>query len=443
MALAPKGHTAYPVCEMALPQQVLEADPESVGLSSARLDYVSRWAAGLVQTGVIPGAMTMVARHGKVVHFSMHGSMDVEAGKPMAADAIFRIFSMTKPIVSLALMTLYEEAHFQLDDPASRYLPELRGMRVFDGGTADQPRLRDPAREMTVRDLLMHTSGMPGLFDLLPPHLQQTPVPLTPVQELYRRADIRTLRTDGETLAGFAAKVGRTPLQVDPGSKWIYGLSTDLVGYLCEVLAGQPLDVFLQERILGPLGMVDTAFDVPESNISRLAACYRLGAPGEPPYVLLDTPATSPWTHKQTFFSGVAGLVSTIGDYMRFAKMLANGGELDGRRVIGPRTLQLMASNHLPGGVDIRSMAFGGGPAPAGVGFGLGFGVLLDPTVNQTLGTPGEFYWGGAASTSFFVSPRDGLVAMFMTQLLNGLPHQFPRFLRVLTCQALLDQDRS
>ena len=411
----------------------LEAEPEDVGISSQRLSRLTRVIQQHVDARTIPGAITMVARHDKLVHFEMYGNMDDEAGKPMQADTLFRMYSMTKPIASVGLMTLYEEGRFQLDDPASKFLPEFHGLKVFAGGTADKYETRDPAREMTVRDLLMHTSGlanstMPGQ-------------PATTIGELYTRADARSMRADNETVADLVTKLGQLPLAFDPGTQWLYAVSTDVVGRLCEVLSGQPLDRFLSERVFQPLGMHDTSFWAPEDQQHRLSACYRPSGPGASDYVLQDAPSSSPFARPKKFLSGVGGLVSTAHDYLRFTRMLARGGELNGARVLGPRTVQLMAMNHLPGGADIASLAIGMvGARTFGYGFGLGFAVLQDPTRSQTLGTPGEFYWDGAASTMFFISPKDDLIAIFLTQVMGANQvQQFGRKLRVCVYQALLD----
>jgi CubicO group peptidase (beta-lactamase class C family) len=404
----------------------VEAEPEDVGLSSAGLARVSRLVRGYVDDGRYPGAVCLVARRGKVVHLTAYGAMDDERGKPMRQDVIFRVFSMTKPIASVALMTLYEEGRFQLDDPAAMYIPELADAMVFDGGTADDPAVRPPARQITVRDLLMHTSG-------LGPHNGRTPV-----AELYRRAGLAGPDTD-MTLAEMTRRIARIPLLADPGSRWIYGVSTDLVGRLCEVIGGMPFDRHLRERIFEPLGMADTGFDVPADKVDRFAANYAT-RPGMPAYRLVDDPATSPYTRPRPFFSGAAGLVSTAGDYLRFCRMLANGGALDGVRILGPRTLRLMTANHLPGGADLSAMAQTGGETKRhGQGFGLGFGVLLDQTVAQTIGTPGEYFWGGMASTAFFVSPADDLIVIFLTQLVPSATYPIRRQLRATVYSAILD----
>lgn len=404
----------------------VEADPEDVGMSSAGLANVSQLVQGYVDDGKYPGAICLVARRGKVVHSVTYGDMDVERGKPMRPDTIFRIFSMTKPIASVALMTLYEEGRFQLDDPASKFIPELADVKVFDGGTADDYQVREPARRMTVRDLLMHTSGLAAFNGR------------SPVGELYRRAGIRAAESES-TLAAMVTKLGSIPLQADPGAQWIYGISTDLVAYLCEVLSGMPFDRYLRERIFEPLGMVDTGFGVPADKVDRFAACYG-PQDGSPRYTLIDDPVTSAYTRPRTFFSGVSGLVSTAADYLRFCRMLANGGELDGARVLGPRTLRLMTANHLPGGVDLTAMAeFGGETKRHGQGFGLGFGVLLDQTVAQTIGTAGEFFWGGAASTAFFVTPAEDLIAIFLTQFRPSAAYPIRRELRATIYSSIVD----
>jgi CubicO group peptidase (beta-lactamase class C family) len=407
----------------------IEAEPEQVGLSSRKLANISRLVQGYVDDKKIAGAITAVGRHGKVVHFETYGMMDVEAGKEMRPDTIFRIYSMTKPIASVALMTLYEEGRFQLDDPASKFIPEWKNLKVFIGGTADDPDLRAPAREMTVRDLLMHMSGLPGLAGG------------GPTAELFQRAGVRSFGQEDYTLRDAVQRLANVPLQFDPGTKWNYGMSTDIVGYLCEVISGQSFDEFVRERITDPLGMVDTAFTVPADKIDRFAACYRRGAEGEPLYVLQDSPSDSPYTRRKTYFSGAGGMVGTTADYIRFCKMLANGGELDGVRILGSRTVDFMATNHLPGGGDMASIGMSSfnETTMEGIGFGLGFAVLMDPARAQIIGTPGEYYWGGAASTAFFVNPKEDLFLVYMTQLLPSSAYPIRRELRACTYQAIID----
>ncbi len=410
------------------PSTMIEAAAEDVGMSSARLRNVTRLVQGYVDDGKYAGAISMIARRGKVVHFETYGSMDDEAGKAMAPDAIVRAYSMTKPIASVALMSLYEEARFQLDAPASEFIPEFNDLKVFEHGDADAYHVRKPARAMTVRDLLTHTSGLMSSGDA------------TPVSQLYQRAGLLGSRSDG-TLADMIRKVSELPLHCDPGSEWNYGISTDVVGFLCETISGQPFDQFLSERIFEPLGMPDTGFQVPESEFDRFAACYEWTDEADAHYTLFDAPKDSPYTKPRTYLSGAGGLVTTASDYMRFCKMLANGGELDGERILGSRTLKFMTMNHLPGGGDLAATGqpLLGETTTEGIGFGLGFAVLLDPTRAQLLGTGGEYYWGGAASTAFFVSPAEDLALVFLTQLRPSSSYPIRRELRIATYQAIVD----
>ena len=386
-------------------------------MSSARLRNVTNLVQRYLDEQKLPGALSLVARGGKIVHLETYGWMDQERQKPVQLDTIFRFYSMTKPIASVGLMMLYEEGRFQLEDPASRFIPELKNLKVLAGGTADNPQLRDPVREMSIRDLLMHMSGLVARDTA------------SPVGELYRRAGLKGGDSDF-VLADLPRRLANIPLQVDPGTQWIYGISTDLVGLLCEVISGMPFDQYLQERILGPLGMDDTAFSVSDSKLDRFAALYAPAPGGSPQYRLVDDPQRSGY-RSRSYFSGAGGIVSTAGDYYRFCRMLLNGGELDGVRILGPRTLQLMALNHLPGGEDLATVGkLGGETSREGVGFGLGFAMLLDPAKAQIVGTPGEYYWGGAASTAFFVNPQEELVMLFLTQLRPSSTYPIRRELR-------------
>jgi CubicO group peptidase (beta-lactamase class C family) len=407
-------------------ESLLEAAPEEEGMSSSRLGNLSRLVQRYLDEQKLPGALSLVARGGNIVHFQTYGNMDDERARPVQADTIFRFYSMTKPIASVGLMMLYEEGRFQLEDPVSKFIPELKNLRVLDSGTADSHATREPAREMSVRDVLMHTSGLVA---------RDTS---SPVGDLYRRSGLRGSDSDF-ALADLPRRLSRIPLQVDPGSQWIYGISTDLVGLLCQVISGVPFDQYLQERIFGPLGMEDTSFSVPESKVDRFAACYAPAPGASPRYALVDDPFTSAYARPRTYFSGAGGLVSTAGDYYRFCNMLLNGGELDGARILGPRTLTLMTLNHLPGGKDLATVAQSAGETGReGIGFGLGFAVLLDPTVAQIVGTPGEYYWGGAASTAFFVNPNEDLIMIFLTQLRPSSTYPIRRELRATIYSAIL-----
>src|SRR5262249_16988184 len=329
--------------------QQSEAAAEAVGLSSAGVARLQRHVQAYVDAGKFPGAISMVQRRGKVVHFQTYGRRDMEASTPVEPETIFRIYSMTKPIVSVGLMTLYEEGRVQLDDPVAQYIPQFRGLKVLAGGTGDAPQVREPARAMTVADLLRHTSGLVSQSDAV-------------LGAAYTRLGLLTSASSG-TLTDMIAKLATLPLKCDPGAQFHYGISTDVVGYLSEVLTGHRLDAFLGDPILGPLGRADPGFAVADADVERFAACSRPGTAGEPLLVVEDRPdASSRYTQPRTYLSGAGGMVSTASDYMRFCKMLANGGELDGQRVLGPRTLAHMACNHLPGGHHLAQMS----PAAAG-----------------------------------------------------------------------------
>jgi CubicO group peptidase (beta-lactamase class C family) len=335
---------------------------------------------------------------------------------------------MTKPIVSIALMTLYEEGRFQVDDPVSAYIPQFEGLQVLEGPMSPNPRLRPPAREMTIADLLRHTSGLASRTDSV---LGQT----------YEDMGLTSSSSSG-TLQEAIDKLGTLPLKCDPGAQFNYGVSTDVIGYLCEVLSGQRLDDFLRALIFEPLGMTDTDFYVKEPDLGRFAANYRPGAGSEPRIVLTDKPdASSRYGSPRSYLSGAGGLVSTASDYARFCKMLASGGEYEGERIIGPRTLEFMTMNHLPGGRDLSQMGSenAGESRREGVGFGLGFAVLLNAADAGVVGTPGEYYWGGAASTAFWVSPQEDLFVVFMTQLQPSSTYPIRRELRSIVYGSIID----
>ncbi len=371
----------------------------------------------------------MVARREGPAWVSALGSMDLERGRPMREDTLFRIYSMTKPITSVALMILYEEAAFRLDDPVQRFLPEWRNPRVFRAG--EYPRfLTEPAaRRITIRDLLTHTAGLTYGF------MQRTNV-----DAAYRKLGIGT---GGATFAGTLEEMvdllGRLPLEFSPGTAWNYSVATDVVGHLVERISGSPLDVFFRERITGPLAMVDTDFHVPPEKADRLAACYERGPSKE--LRLADDPRKSRYLEPPTFLSGGGGLVSTAADYLRFCRMLLRGGELDGVRILSRKTLELMGRNHLPGGADMASLSVApfGEVGFEGTGFGLGFAVTLDPVRAGVVGSPGELAWGGAASTLFSVDPSEDLVWIFLTQLMPSRTFDFRSQLKALVYGALAD----
>ncbi|WP_133907045.1 serine hydrolase domain-containing protein [Actinophytocola oryzae] len=404
----------------------VDVDPAEVGFDEERLRRIDRRFARYVEDGLLPGYLAVVSRHGRIAHVASHGNRDVEAGAPVEPDTIWRIFSMTKPITSVAAMTFVEEGLIDLTDPISRWLPEFAAPRVYTKGSAQAPVTVPATEPIRLWHLLSHTSGLTYGFH----HTH-------PVDAAYRAAGHEWGTPPGLDLAACTRAWAELPLVFQPGSEWNYSVATDVLGRLVEVLAGKPLDEVFAERILGPLGMVDTGFWTDDTD--RLAALY------------LPTPGTRKIVRNEAFgalgtaapdcFSGGGGLVSTAADYHRFTQMLLRGGELDGVRILGPRTVALMASNHLPGRVDLEAY---GRPLFAempfdGYGFGLGFSVLEDQVKAKTLATPGEYAWGGAASTAFWVDPAKGLTAAFYTQLLPSSTHPIRQQLRQLVYQALLD----
>jgi CubicO group peptidase (beta-lactamase class C family) len=344
----------------------------------------------------------------------------------MAEDTIFRIYSMSKPITSIALMQLYERGLMQIDDPVEKYIPEFKDLRVYSQGSHPTFTTRRTSREMTVRDLLSHQSGLTYGF-----------VDRTPVDAAYRKLEVGA-GTNGQTLKDMVTALAALPLEFSPGDHWNYSVSTDVCGYLVEVISGQRFDDYLQTNIFEPLEMEDTGFHVPAEKQPRFAANYGVGKHG---LNLIDDPHTSPYLKPPTMLSGGGGLVSTAGDYWRFAQALCDGGELDDVRIIGRKTLDLMTSNHLPDGTDLMHHALGRWAETTfnGIGFGLGFSVTLDPATAQISGSPGEFSWGGAASTTFWVDPMEELVVVFMTQLMPSTQYNIRRELRAIVYSALTD----
>jgi len=405
---------------------MLPVDPERVGLSRealARIDTHLR--ERYIEPGKIAGALTVVARRGQVAFFSPLGQLDVARNRPLSADTIFRIYSMTKPVTSVALMQLYERGAFQLGDPVHKWIPAFESLRVFRQGR--YPRfVTEPAqRPITVRDLLTHQSGLTYGF-----------MERTAVDAAYRKLGLDNFQGSASE---FVAAVATLPLEFSPGTRWNYSVATDVLGHLVELLSDRPLDVYFREHIFAPLGMRDTGFSVPESQRDRLAANYALGADGK--IVLLDDPIDSPYTRPRKFCSGGGGLVSTAADYLRFAEMLRLGGALDGARILGRGTLRYMTTNHLPNQQDIAALGLGG-PSEVryeGMGFGLGFSVLIDPVRAQAPGSLGDFGWGGMASTAFWVDPVEQLTVVFMTQLVPSSTFPFRAELKALVHGAIVD----
>lgn len=412
--------------------------PADLGLDSQRLGYLDEHLQRYVDEGKLAGTLILVARQGQVAHFQACGLADIKRKTPMAHDSIFRIYSMSKPITSIALMQLYERGLMQIDDPVEKYIPEFADLRVYSMGTYPNFVTRRTDRAMTIRDLLSHQSGLTYGF-----------LARTNVDAAYRELEVDA-GGKPRTLKGMIEELARLPLEFSPGESWNYSVATDVCGYLVEVISGQRFDDYLEQNIFGPLGMVDSGFHVPAAKQSRLAANYSVNAAGVlrlestggvAPLNLVDDPETSTYLKPPTYLSGGGGLVSTATDYWRFAQALCDGGELDGTRIIGRKTLELMTSNHLPGGADLMHHALGRWAETTfnGIGFGLGFSVTMDPALAQLSGTPGEFSWGGAASTAFWVDPIEELVVVFMTQLMPSSQYNIRRELRAIIYSALTD----
>jgi CubicO group peptidase (beta-lactamase class C family) len=412
----------------------VDTDPEEVGFDPARLDRLDRRLARYVDEGLLPGFLITVARHGRLAHVGSAGRRHVEDGLPVEHGTRWRIYSMTKAVTSVAAMLLYEEGAFQLTDPIARWLPEFAETRVYVAGSAQRPVTEPQTEPIRVRHLLSHTSGLTYGWH----HAH-------PVDEMYRAAGHEWMPPAGKDLAACCADWAALPLVFQPGSEWNYGVSTDVLGRLVEVLSGQTLDAFFEERIFRPLGMTDTSFGLrPGDDPAELARLYTptrddpTGPPtGIQPLDLLGDRFLS----KPVCLDGGGGLVSTAADYLRFVEMLRRGGEHEHGRLLGPRTVAYMVRNHLPGNADLETF---GRPLYAetplrGVGFGLGFATVLDPARFGLLTSAGEYHWGGAASTAFYVDPVEDLTVCFFTQLLPSSTLPIRPYLRALVQQALVD----
>ena len=426
-------------------KEMSSTKPERQGFSSERLEKLTQLMNAKVEDGTMVGGMGMIARNGKIIYSQTYGQADREAGKAMTDDAIYRIYSMTKPITGVALMMLYEEGKFRLNDPIAMYIPEMANLQVAlstagtgivsDGttsttiGSGDESlvgQTRKPTRQPTIRDLMTHTAGLTyGVFGN------------TEVDQAYRKAGL----LGDMDLKEFVTALGKLPLQYDPGSQWHYSVSVDVQGYLVEVLSGMKFSEFLQQRIFGPLDMKDTAFKVNEGNKDRLTQLYK------PKGVTVDnyfSPATGSglevadafisagYIYGGKFESGGGGLIATARDYLRFSQMMLNGGELDGVRILSPKTVDLMTTNH------IGDMGLGFGRK--GVGFGLDFAVVLNPGEVGEVSSAGEYNWGGAAGTRFWIDPQEQLIGLFMVQ---SIPHRtrLADDFKVMTYQALVEKE--
>ena len=404
---------------------LLQAKPEDVGLSSARLARIDDWRERIVADGKVAGATTLVARRGKVVHLASSGLADIERGTAMTPATVHRFYSMTKPLTSAAIMMLYEEGRFQLDDPVTRFLPYFANQRVCTGASRGKLETVPAERDITFRDLLTHTSGLTYGF-----------MESTAVDALYREKGIDFGAADSSLGAAVEA-LAALPLIAQPGSEWNYSVSTDVLGYLVEVISGRPFAQFLHERLIDPLGMADTDFYVKRANAGRFAANYARGRDGK--LALIDDPGDSRFLRPTKVPSGGGGLVSTAADYWRFCRMMLRKGELDGVRYLGRKTVELMMMNHLRGDMAAMGQPRWSESTAEGIGFGLGFSVTLEPARAQIVGTPGECAWGGAASTAFWIDPAEDMAVIFLTQLMPSTTWPFRRELRVLSYQAVID----
>lgn len=406
--------------------ETIEADPAAVGLCPRRLERIDGWMRGLVETGRVAGLSVSVARRGQLAFFRAHGLADIARNTPFSAETIVRIYSMTKPLTSVAAMMLYEEGRFQLDDPLTRFLPEFADMRVLTGGSRAKWDGEPAARPITIRDLLTHTSGLTYGF-----------MEATLVDALYRQNGVDFGENQDASLAEVVRRAAAQPLLAQPGTQWNYSVATDVLGHLVAVISDRDFSDVLRERVIGPLGMVDTDFFVPAGKVARFAANYSLFR--DRTLKLYDDGVGSRFTSPPTLASGGGGLVSTAADYMRFCRFLLGGGQLDGVRLLGRKTVDLMLSNHLGGDLAAMGQPRFSETSYTGIGFGLGFSVMLDPARAQIVGTPGEAAWGGLASTAFWVDPAEDLAVVLLAQLIPSSALPMRRELRVLTYAALVD----
>ena len=410
-------------CAVAFARPLPTVKPEREGFSADRLARITEITQSYVDEGKLAGVITMVARRGRIVHFEAVGNKGVDDKRPLAKDDLFRIYSMTKPITAVAAMQLYEQGGFHLSDPVSKYVPELKGLQVLndDGG------LEPVEREMTMQQLLTHTTGLSYGFD--------------PQNDPVDKAYVGATLWASKDLDDFAARLAELPLKFHPGDKWHYSVAVDVTGLVVQRISGQSFDEYLAEHIFTPLQMVDTSFSVPEDKMDRFLPNHFVN----PETGALTTIPAGPGGamsdyQNVTLFSGGGGLVSTTMDYMRFAEAMRNGGELDGQRILSPKTVSYMAQNHLPASIS----SGGNGEQPTlgsplrGFGFGLGFGLVTDPAAGGVMGSAGEFNWGGAAGTVFWIDPVEEITVVGMIQLM-GSPYPFRSDLKVATYQALTE----
>lgn len=402
------------------------SDPAQLGFDPARLARIdAHLKAKYLDTGALPHAALLIGRGQEIAHLSLQG--EARAGQPLKQDAIFRIASMSKPITSIAFMQLVEEGKLALADPVTKVIPEWENLGVFVAGGGNMPFVSRPAQTpMRMIDLLRHTSGLTYSFQ-----------ERTPIDAAYRR--IRLEAFSGPDLEEAIKVLADIPLQFDPGTSWNYSISTDILGAIIQRVDDKPLDEAIAARVTQPLAMVDTHFQVPADKLHRLPDCHAFDPVHiKKPY---DPGEGSAWGRKPNQLSGGGGLASTLGDYHRFCRMLLNKGTLDGERIIGRKTLELMTANHLPGGGDLtqHSTALFSEAENAGVGFGLGFATTIDPAATMIPGSRGDFYWGGMFSTAFFVDPVESIIMIFMTQLMPSSTYPVRREIKTMLYSALAD----
>ena len=406
----------------------VEHDPAEVGVDAARLARIDTHLARYVDEGLLAGCQVLVTRRGRTVHSSVSGSRDLEAGLPVEPDTLWRIYSMTKPITAVVAMQLYEQALLRLNDEVARYLPEFADMRVLVGGNVDQPKTVPATEPVRLWHLLSHTAGLTYAFTRS-----------SVLDDLYRARKADPVEDPDADLAQMCERWGALPLLFEPGTAWNYSVATDVLGRVVEVVTGQTLEEAFAERVFGPLGMADTRWWVDGDDAQRLAALY-VPHPATGQALRYDAVGATA-LRPPKLLSGGGGLISTAADYARFTTMLVRGGELDGTRLLGPRTLAYMTRNHLPGGGSLASLGRGQFAETAydGLGFGLGFGVSVDPVATKVHSTPGEFTWGGLASTAFWVDPVEQVTAHFYTQLVPSSTYPIRTELRQLVNASLVD----
>ena len=389
--------------------------PEKMHMSSVGLNKIDFLMLRYVDEKKLPGMITMVARHDKIVKFEKYGLMDID--KPMELNTIFRIASMTKPITSVAAMILYEEGYFQLDDPVAKYIPEFRDLKVFSYKDKNGIHAEEQKTPMTIRNLLTHTSGFAsGMED-------------SPIDSLYKVADLR----NAFTLKDLIQKLTKIPLKYQPGTRWQYGESTDVLGYLIEVLSGKTLDVFFKERIFMPLKMVETDYFVPDENLFRVSKVYGISQQG---MEMIKNSEVNNVSKSVKSIRGNGGLLSTASDYMIFSQMILNKGVYNGVRILKSNTVDLMTSNQLSNVIMPDDEFLG--KIMLGMGFGLGFAIVQDENKANTIGTPGSYWWSGTGNTYFYIDPKEGLVLILMTQFVPNFYYPVFKEFRELVYKAII-----